>query len=381
MNRSAGRCLRWSGGSRSGLTLLELILAGALLTGLLAAIYLLYAQCVDMRERSVAMQERTQQMRAILDRVAADVRRTTPYRLEAGGALTGSRMLLEFTTVAGVDRRLFSVAAAGGGPQRLAFSDIERMRYYLAWQENDDGSITVHGLYREISRDPAAVGPVRSVSPQTGGLVGVQAAEVFDGSLDSGSRFGVGGADVTTSRTEVVSRDIKYFRVDYSDGHRWHEEWDPSKDPLAALRGQADAQASFVGGGIPLSVRITIGFEQDDDYIREAAGLVEQQGDLSSLSTIPGFVMDPLSTSSLDDQGTVHPDRYVIVVPLPAADRIFSPLFSKLSEAANKFGGTGIQDFMSQGSNFGETGGSPRGGGGGGGVGGTQGPGGLFDGR
>jgi len=200
-------------GLRSAFTLVEIVLAIGLATGLMLVALTFYRQATDMRGQVLGELERLSTLRLVLDRLAADLRTAQP-QAGPGNEFTGSATALAFVKEA-------YVAAAPNAPAGMPEpTDLIRVSFVTSTGTNGT-RLVVNGLDRResplnapfVARDP---GPDPMVSTNeavgTNTEVAVKPAERFP----SKEPFGPA---------------IRFVRFRYWDGSAWQAGWSGAKPP------------------------------------------------------------------------------------------------------------------------------------------------------
>ncbi len=260
--RSTGRA------QRGGFTLLELTLALGLTIVLLTAVY----RAMEIHwQFSVAGQievERSQIARALLSRIAADIR-STVYRAEEASTTTAS------SDTSGTGGTSSDTADTTSDTALIEVIDpADAFSMDTTGVFGDNQSLTLHLSRPTAERESPsgelsgslAMGDLKSVSyflaggeTSLAGTVGdplsdVQTEDGVDGlARMSGDRFAVlqaaevGEAQDFASQIQLLAPEINYLSFEYHDGYEWLTEWD-----------------SRVEGRLPNAIGVTIGFRDPD---------------------------------------------------------------------------------------------------------------------
>ncbi|MBI1315005.1 hypothetical protein GC176_27250 [bacterium] len=274
MNRSlqssmsgSARSVMSTAGSRRGFTLLELTLALGLTIVLMTAVY----RAMEIHwQFSVAGQievERSQIARALLSKIAADIR-STVYREPDVSAATSSSTtdstdtstdstssdsdttVVEYTDPADA----FSSNSTGvfGDGQSLVLHISRPMRAKES-PSGDPGSGLSQSDLKSVSYFLAG-GEASVASMVSGPLSSKQTDDGIEGlSRMSGDRFALiqstdaGDTPDVASQTELLAPEVNYLSFEYHDGYEWLTEWD-----------------SAVERRLPNAIGVTIGFRAPD---------------------------------------------------------------------------------------------------------------------
>lgn len=341
---------------RPGMTLVELVLGIGLLIVLLGAIFGFYQRSVDFRERGTNIASRTQLARVVLDQMASEIRRITPFvPQEFGvGGVEGNLREVTIATLVRPSRANFkkeNYETANLVPD----ADLEFVRYYIRIDpdhQDENGNPVVLGLYRASARSRGLIygSPSAATSQPAEGDLGTSASEAVTGASDPTAYI----------EEQVVSEQIQYLRVRYSDGSGWLNEWKTSSDPLDLIKGQMKQLAGGTGSKfdaprLPMALEITIGFIPDynlllADLTTPTTATTEQDVTVTATNAPAS---DASTTASTADETEPHPDRFTIVVSLPMADKVYGPVSGKVGGTLSKFGSGAVEKFMqSQNSNL-----------------------------
>lgn len=184
----------------SAFTLLEIILAVAIATGLLLVVLYFYRQSAELREQVIRETERVAAVRLVMDRLTSELR-TVPASSSATLPLYGDPAMLEFVRTDVPSRAAWAPADLGrvSNPE----SDLRLIRYSAG-----DGIVTF-GLSRE---EEALVGR-RVVTSATDAL---------------------GFNDATSTNTPtVLTEEFSFVRFRFWDGRAWLDVWAEPSPPVA----------------------------------------------------------------------------------------------------------------------------------------------------
>ena len=273
---------------RRGMTLLEVLLSLTLIVLMMSGIFGFYKTVLQVRQEGSVLAQDVLLTRAILDRIADEIRHATDIVPGDGIGFRGdrntitivlSRMTENYSYIEYDDTVIENMPA----PQL----DLIRVKYELREdpQEVDDeeGLPIVYGLFRSEQKvfDP---NPEVIVDLDTD-LSGEQ--EVEDLPIET--------APVTT---ELYAPEIKYLRFQYFDGMQWLDQWQTVDEFGGIDMGQAAAtgKASYA---LPQAVMITIGRVR---ATREELELTKQ------------------GSEEEEEDEIHHPDRFTIVVHVLQSD-------------------------------------------------------------
>lgn len=191
--------------TRAGFTLLELLLAIAIATILLAVALFFYQQATDLRTQLLEETERISTTRLLLDRLTADLR-SAYSQASLENALTGSSTSMQLVKAEMPSRSVWNSGPFGRliSPE----SDLRIVTYSLA-SHGEATNITVAGLNRNekplVETRALPVNPANeSVWPATN-----QAA----------------------ATPSPIIEAIRFLRFRYYDGAAWQESWTKGQLP------------------------------------------------------------------------------------------------------------------------------------------------------
>lgn len=201
----------------SGFTLIEVLLAIAIATGLLLVAILFYRQTADLRSQILGQADRYAQIRLVLDRVSSDLRTA---RAHAGdpAAFSGNGTAIRF------ERAAWTGPAADGTASFIAgASDLTQITI-SAIQSLDGTNLTVNGLDR--IEEPLALRKGRGTPSETGlPSVAIQSGASRLGSVSSASAIEKDSRTAHLRPAEPLSDAIRFVRFRYWDGVGWMDGW------------------------------------------------------------------------------------------------------------------------------------------------------------
>ncbi|MGD8453047.1 MAG: prepilin-type N-terminal cleavage/methylation domain-containing protein [Phycisphaerae bacterium] len=257
-----------------GLTLLEVVISITLITMLVGALLTFYFGSLNMRQQAAAIADRTEVARLVLSRIAAELRGclgTEQFGFPVEPRLTGDRRSIHFVTT--------------------ALPADEQYQFYSEFDTLPPGQHDLVELSYMLHINPDE--ETEDGDPVVEGLLRVEKKTL--------NQFLVDEEDPEQLRHDLWSPELHYLEFRYFDGVEWTTTWDLEE-----------------GNPLPQLVQVTVGFDP----------LLREEYEDQDLTTYP--IADyPLG----DDQ--VHPDRYSIIVRIPAADRFFS---SRLQRVGKEFG-------------------------------------------
>ena len=206
-------------------TLVEVLLAISIATGLLLAAILFYQQTADLRSQILSQGDRYAQIRLVLDRLVSDLR-TARARPGDVDAFSGNGTAIRFfrSSWTGLIPGGASVAASGG-------SDLTQVTVF-AVQSLDGTNRVVTG----IERIEEPIGRVRQVVAAPG--LGVpltpnrqsSTSNFFPGDTRTGEAAQRLGS--SAGRPDALSDVVRFVQFRYWDGLVWVDGWTNSSPPL-----------------------------------------------------------------------------------------------------------------------------------------------------
>lgn len=190
-------------GHPAGFTLFEVIVALALIIGLMGAVLVFYRQVTNVRNQVFDHTQATSAMRLVMDRITDEL--ASAAAMDAG-LFTGQADQIEFATTA-----LPDLETPNRGPQ----SDSIIVGYRLRIGSDGQGQIVVDGLERSVRSAADATLPISSASTQPASDTTTDAAT---SPITSGSLF---------------SPIVRYLSFRYWNGSTWQSNWASSPLPLA----------------------------------------------------------------------------------------------------------------------------------------------------
>ena len=204
---------------RGAFTLLEVVLAVALVVLLSGVVYLIYDHALGVRATLHRQATTALAQRRILDMMTADLTSALPFSTLQMG-LEGQTDSLQFARTMLPSRAVFAAEPFGGGlgapggsgegqdrPVVEPQADVELVGYRLRLEEDEEGQMQVVGLERTTQRTVLAT------------------------TAEEGQEI----------QAVLLSEAVKFLRVQYWDGQAWVESWS--------------------GRSLPAAVRIDLGLE------------------------------------------------------------------------------------------------------------------------
>jgi len=240
---------------RSGVTLLEVILAMSLLVILTSMTYSFYFSSISTRQRGTREARKLRLARIVLDRMAGEIRQAVTNTGDYGLGFNGGREELLLTTVRVPRREIAQRRTARMGPKPNEY-DLVKLQYKIARHPDllhDDGYEQSLGLARLEALLPRRETPIAEsdgAGSQGGasevGLGGPLNEALLDELFaDQQPEEGDASIGPDINWEELYAPGIHYLRFCYYDGYSWWDEWHVTgENPLPQL------------------VQVTIGFDE-----------------------------------------------------------------------------------------------------------------------
>ena len=200
-----------------GFTLIEVLLAIAIATGLLLVAILFYRQTADLRSQVLGQADRYAQIRLVLDRLSADLRTARAHPGDAD-SFSGNGTAIRFERAAWT-----GLAPGATASLPVGGSDLTQVTI-AAIQSLDGTNLTVTGLDR--IEEPLALRKARGPTSETGSpSIASQSGGTRLGSSSSGAAFENGSGNAPSRPTDPLSDAIRFVRFRYWDGAGWMDGW------------------------------------------------------------------------------------------------------------------------------------------------------------
>ncbi len=294
------------------LTLLEVIVAMGLMGTLLGAMLAFFWQVIETRDTAVAAADRMQVARQVLSRIAAELRGCVGFE-EFGFPIEQPLVEEEwleatddFEDVAAPVVVEGSVPLLIGERRHITFltTTLPAEHQYDFFSEAEDPPPAQHDL-TQVSYwlwvDPEETD--EDGNPIVGGIIRSEKKTL--------NQYIVELEDPLDVRNDLWSHELGYLEFRYFDGVEWTTTWDVRE-----------------GNSLPQLIQVTVGFEPCTADELESRDLDE-------------YPLDQYPFG--DDQE--HPDRYSVIVRIPAADKFFSSRVQRLGEQLTDQLGLGVEGF------------------------------------
>lgn len=312
---------------RRAITLLEIVLATAILVPMLGTVFWFYSSSLDTREQSLKRIRDVQLSRVILDRIVRELRQSTGFVGGYGTGIYGTRHKISLNTVMIPDKALVERRGIRKR-QRPGQFDLRQIDYYIAWDDvntDEEGDPRALGLVRRERRTFNQLEPAEADAQSTEGaegedapgipeapeqpagpgergqpaqLLGDALSDVFDDSLDKELK----DEELEGAKRELYAPEIKFIEFLYHDGHRWWDSWEIKE-----------------GNALPQMVMVTIGFKPElpeEEEIRIQRELLQSEEDIKP----------------------IPPDRYMTIVRIPQGDSFFGSRVQREASALSELG-------------------------------------------
>ncbi len=249
---------------------MEVIISVALIALLMTALMTFYWESAKVRDQAAAQADRTQIARQVLNHIAAELRGCVGF--DQVGFPVEQRLR-------GTRREISFLTTALPSPEQ-----------YQVFRETDDLPPGHHDLRQVdyklwIDEDEQT----EDGEPVVGGIL-----RKIKRTLN---QFIVEEDEPEQLRTDLWSHELAYLEFRYFDGAEWDIQWDITE-----------------GNSLPQLVQVIVGFESVTAEELEDADLQE----------------NPLNATDRIEEW--HPDRYSVIVRIPAADRFFSSRFQRVQQ-------------------------------------------------
>ncbi|MBW7904490.1 MAG: prepilin-type N-terminal cleavage/methylation domain-containing protein [Phycisphaerae bacterium] len=274
-----------SGGRvKRGMTLVELLIAIALIAMLMAALTGFYWQAGQVRSQTSQRVARTQIARNVLTRIAEELRNCVGFDqvgFPVEQRLVGDRRSITFLTTQLPGQHQYEFLRESEQPP-AAQHDLTLVSYRL-W---------VDDRQRDDKGDPLVGGIIRTEKKTL-------------------NQFLVEEDDPLQQRNDLWSSELGYLEFRYFDGYEWDTKWEVTQ-----------------GNSLPQLVMVTVGFGKlsMDEY---------EDVDLQEFP-IEDYPLGP---------GLEFADRHSIIVRLPAADKFFGSRVQRVGQQMSEQLGVGGQGF------------------------------------
>jgi hypothetical protein len=297
-----------AGTRRSAISLMEVVLAIALLVPLMGTIFWFYSSTLETRDRAAETVRETQLARVVVNRIARELRQATGFSGGYGTGIFGTRHRISINTVV-IPDKAFGQKRSLAESRRPGQFDLRQIDYYIAWDEintDEENEPRAIGLVRRERRtfnqlapieDPEGVDSVEDGAqpdaPLDPGALGDGAPEekpfTPEGSDTLGEEFDdqLQEAELEGTKQELYAPELKFIEFFYHDGNKWWDTWEIKQ-----------------GNALPQMVMITVGYKSEipeDEEIQIIKDILENE----------------------DDIEPIPDDRYLVIVRIPQADSFF----------------------------------------------------------
>jgi type II secretory pathway pseudopilin PulG len=277
---------------RPGFTLLEVLLALALIIMLMGGVFGFYITTLQVRETGRMVAHDALLAHSLLKQMAEEIRHAKDVVPGDGTGFHGTHNRITIVRASLPELYAFNDYDSVHDQLPPAQMDVRRITYELIWDEelvDDEGVALCHGLLRSEQRtfDPNPRFVVQDLD-----LLDVDPEEPGAPPVD----------------TELFAPEIKFLQFEYFDGAEWRDRWHKTDSNPAGEAGEEEeivipGMSGNEGQALPQAVRITIG--------KIRVPLEDQEFDITQLKTM----------EERNRQREQHADRFTIVVRLLEADQ------------------------------------------------------------
>lgn len=208
------------GHCRSAFTLIEVILAISIATGILAAALGFYRQASDLRNQLLSGAAQLSAVRQILDQLAADLRTAVP---QSALPFRGTSDSLEFARAVPA----LPTSSHRASPPASVLSDFRRAAYHTTVENTGTNSV-ITGITREESLLlPELLSKVNStVDPRESEPSAIEPSAIAPTAIEPTAENG------STSRVvDPLTDAIRFLRFQFWDGSAWRDSWTGTNPP------------------------------------------------------------------------------------------------------------------------------------------------------
>lgn len=284
------------GHPRRALTLLEVIISLGLIAALVGAMLTFFWQVIDVRDAATEAADRMQIARQVLSRIEAELRGCVGFE-EFGFPIEQPIVEEELLDEAEeIEREAIpagTVPLLIGDRRNITFltARLPAEHQYQFLREDDYVPPAQHDL-TQVSYwlwvDPEETD--EDGEPIIGGIIRTEKKTL--------NQFLVEFDDPLDLRNDLWSHELGYLEFRYFDGVEWDVKWDVTE-----------------GNSLPQLIQVTVGFKPCTADELENRDLEDY----------------PLEEYPYGDDRE-HPDRYSIIVRIPAADKFFSSRIQRLGQ-------------------------------------------------
>ncbi|HOJ73189.1 MAG TPA: prepilin-type N-terminal cleavage/methylation domain-containing protein [Phycisphaerae bacterium] len=359
--------IRGGGRGVRAFSLLEVVIALALIIALMGGVYGFYVGTMKSRETAIRSMRDTLLMRALLEQIAEELRHISDVVPDNAG-FRGTEEELTFVRLVVPDMGTAYGEFDPLSNPKPGQQDMMRVTYKLQWDEeeenlDEDGTPVCYGLLR-TQQSPIDPNPSFQLSPEEAAKYEEETGFSFDEQLEEEM--------VQPVTAELIAPEIKFLRFEYFDGAEWHDTWQTAAEAAeaAADAGGLDESGSTGdggsggdgtggdgtgglpgGGGGDRSGGLSGGGLTGGGTSGEGANGQQVRVLPQAIRITVGKIKEPRLEDDLDlsrteeekeeDARTYHPDRWTITVYLRQSDQ--SQLSSRKYGLDNDLDGEGAQ--------------------------------------
>jgi prepilin-type N-terminal cleavage/methylation domain-containing protein len=245
------------------MTLLEVVIAVALIALLMSALFTFYWQSLEIRNQVGRIADRTEIARQVLGRLEAELHGCVGkenFGFPLQQRLVGDRRSITFLTT--------------------ALPEEQQYQFYSEFDRLPPARHDLRELKYELWIDPDK--KTEESEPLVGGIVRTEKKTLNQTVIDENEPLQI--------RHDLWSHELGYLEFRYFDGANWNVKWELTE-----------------GNPLPHLIQITVGFDS----------IKQDELDDKDLDTYP------IEEYPLGDE-LPHPDRYSMIVRIPAADQLLS---------------------------------------------------------
>ncbi len=197
-----------NGPHRDAFTLIEVILAISIATGILVTALGFYRQAAELRNQLLVATGQVSAVRQILDQLALDLRTAAP---QSALPFRGTSDSVEFA------RAVFALPTRHRRSSLSVLTDLRRIAYHTTIDQTGTNSV-ITGISREES-------PL---------LPELLSAADSSGDPRSPDPLSIEGATANNSTNEVaepLTDAIRFLQFQFWDGNAWHDSWSATNPP------------------------------------------------------------------------------------------------------------------------------------------------------
>lgn len=281
--------------ARRGFTLMEVVLAIALVVILGIMMFTFYDMSLKMREQGRQIVKSGVLAQRVAEQIAEEVRACNGFLTSMGPGISGTERFISIQCVTFPGKQVFQRRTITE-EQPPAECDIRQIQYYLAYDKEEEQD---PHIYADGTEGYAPLGLVRR-------------------EVKTPFQLAMIDSDEKSVALDVVSPELKYIRFRYFDGVDWTNEWDIGEDANG-------------GNSLPQAVEITVGYNEVPPPDPN-----EQQND--NAEDKPKFGDSDLIPAPAEPYS---PKSYTVTVRLLQADAFFGSRLMRAQRSTRSSGAGG----------------------------------------